>query len=381
MEGELSNEFLDNGNKKKLMCRILILSIIVIVVLALILGLVFGLRKDDDGKDEGIVDDVEIVDSYDNTEELMQKYPLENSIPVQEGIEKKIQNRLLTGFENWNRGFKAWKKWGNILYTKDSIYNVNGVRLTLAQYQNAMDVSLKQSNIQLGAFHNMIINGEYTAIFYDDYKIKDDIKEKGTVMEFVWFKDYGKELGTRVAVGWGGTKGNSFNSMRYFQGDEERMVQDEKIHLLLNYQIPNITNLTEKYPILYPTEYLEKDKNKAKKFIELILEDFDQWNNNIEAYIEWVNQGYTEDAISYGINGEKRNMEEYKNAMKKLSEEQEIKKLYFYNILIRDDWAAIHYQYRTLYLTTNKKDIGDRMQFLKFKEEGSNYKIEASWTK
>ena len=230
----------------------------------------------------------------------------------------------------------------------------------------------------------MIINGEYTAIFYDDCKIKDGKEEKGTVMEFVWFKDYGKELGTRVAVGWGGTKGNSFNSMRVFQGDEERMVQDEKIQLLLNYQIPEIENLSEKYPILYPTEYLDKDKenDKANKFINIILEGFDKWNSDdVEEYIEWLSTGYFEDALSYGIGGEKRNMEEYKEAMRKLAQDQDIKKLYFYNILIRDDWAAIHYQYRTEDLTTHKKDVGDRMQFLKFKEEGSRYKIEASWTK
>ena len=356
----------------------MILSIIIVVVLVIILGLVFGLKNGDDKGGE-TEDDVEIVNSYTNTEDLMKKYPLENSITIQDGIEKNIQNRLLTGFENWNRGFKAWKKWGNILYTEDSIYNVNGVRFTLAQYQKAMDVALKQSNIQLGIFHNMIINGEYTAIFYDNCIINDGIAHNGTVMEFVWFKDYGKELGTRVAVGWGGTKGDNFNSMRYFQGDDERMVQNEKIQLLLNYQIPNITNLTEKYPILYPTEYLEKDKDKSKKFIELILEGFDNWNTNLEAYIDWLSKGYTEDAISCGVGGEKRNMEEYKIAMQNLAKEQDIKKLYFYNILVRDNWAAIHYQYRTENKATNKKDTGDRMQFLKFKEEGSNYKIEASW--
>ena len=168
MEGDLSNEFLENGKKKKILCKLLIVFIVIVVVLSIILGLVFGLKKNADANasaDSDVDDDVEIVDSYENTEELMKKYPLENSITVLEGLEKNIQNRLLTGFENWNRGYKAWKKWGNILYTNDSIYNVNGVRLTLAQYQKAMDVSLKQSNIQLGAFHNMIINGEYTAIF------------------------------------------------------------------------------------------------------------------------------------------------------------------------------------------------------------------------
>ncbi|MBQ3800614.1 MAG: hypothetical protein II837_09995, partial [Treponema sp.] len=68
-----------------------------------------------------------------------------------------IENRLLTGFENWNRGFDAWKSWGTILYTDDSIYNVHGVRLTLAEYQAAMNVTLKQANIQMGDFQNIII--------------------------------------------------------------------------------------------------------------------------------------------------------------------------------------------------------------------------------
>jgi len=111
----------------------------------------------------------------------------------------------LTGFENWNRGFRAWKKWGNILYTSSSIYNVNGARLSLSQYQAAMDVTLKQAKILLGKFHNMIICGN--AIFYDDAHVINDKIINGTVMEFVSFKDYGAELGTRVVVGWGGPKG------------------------------------------------------------------------------------------------------------------------------------------------------------------------------
>ena len=89
MEGDLSDEFLNDGKKKKLMCRLLIGSIILVVILAIILGLIFGLKKDDD---------VEIVNSYENTEELMKKFPLENAITVQDGMEKNIQNRLLTGF-------------------------------------------------------------------------------------------------------------------------------------------------------------------------------------------------------------------------------------------------------------------------------------------
>lgn len=46
---------------------------------------------------------------------------MENPTAVTSDLEENIQNRLLTGFENWNRGFDAWKAWGDILYTNDSI--------------------------------------------------------------------------------------------------------------------------------------------------------------------------------------------------------------------------------------------------------------------
>ena len=362
--------------EKRTINLIIILGVAIVVILAITLGLVFGLRNNDD---EGNTDDVEIVNSYDNTEELMKKYPLENNITVKEGLEKRIQNRLLTGFENWNRGYKAWKKWGNILYTNASIYNVNGARLTLAQYQEAMDASLKQTKIILGKFHNMIICGNFTAIFYDDAHVVGDRVINGTVMEFVSFKEYGSDLGTRVVVGWGGTKGSSFDRMRSYQGDHERMIQDELIHLLMNYQVPTTGTLRERYPILYPTEYLDNDK--AEIFIGIILQGFDNWNSGIDSYISWIDEGYTEDAVSYGLEGEERNMKTYKDAMKALVENKNIKKLYADNILVRDNWAAIHYRYRIEYFQTNEKEVGDRMQFLKFREEGTSYKIEASWIK
>ena len=355
---------------------ILIASIIFIVLLVLILGLVLGLKKD---KDNDIpADDVEIVNSYDNTKELMKKFPLQNNITVQDGLEKRIQNRLLTGFENWNRGYKAWEKWGNILYTNASIYNVNGARLTLGQYQQAMDVTLKQVNIQLGDFYNMVICGEYTGIFYDSTHIRGGVESKVPVMEFVRFKEYGEGLGTRVVVGWGGTKGDGYNSMINFQGDHEKMVQGEINNLLMNYEVPTTGTLREKYPILYPVEYLETEK--ANKFIDIIMEGFDKWNTGINNYIAWLSQGYTSDAKSYGLNLEERNMTTYEYAMRTLAGEKNITKLYFDNILVRDNWAAIHYRYRSITKGTNEKYVGDRMQFLRFKEVGGNsYKIEATW--
>lgn len=152
------------------MIYVLIIFGVIEVILGLTQGLVFGLKKKDKDKE----DELEIVDSYNNTDELIQKFPVINPTTVQDGLEEKIQNRLLTGFENWNRGFKAWKKWGDILYTNASIYNVHGARLTLAQYQKSMDITLKQANILMGDFHNMLICGNFTAIYYDIITIKGD---------------------------------------------------------------------------------------------------------------------------------------------------------------------------------------------------------------
>jgi len=365
-------------DKKRIINYSIIAAVVLVVILAVTLGLVFGLRKkDDDEKSTNNEDDVEIVNSYDNTEELSKKFPVENEVTILPGLEKNIQNRLLTGFENWNRGFKAWKKWGDILYTNASIYNVNGVHMTLAQYQASMDVTLKQITIELGQFHNIIVNGDYTAIYYDQYQGKE--RKKGTVMEFVRFKDYGQELGTRVVVGWGGVKGDTFDRMRYFQGDQQRMIQDEQTNLLLHYQIPTTSNLTEKYPILYPVEYL--DKERAKSYMDIILEGFDKWNTNMDDYINWIGEIYTINATIYGLEGEERNRKTYEDALKRLNEESDIKKLYFDNILIRDNWAALHYRYRRVNRTNNIPYVGDRMQFLNFVEEGGNYKINASYVK
>ena len=227
----------------------LILTIIVssvLCVLALVLGLVFGLKKNED-KNE-----VNVLDSYDNAEELIKQFPVSYKTTVNVGIEEEIQNRLLTGFVNWNRGFKTWKAWGNILYTNDSIYNVHGTRLSLASYQEAMDVTLKQATILMGDFHNMLITDEFTAIHYDIYTGSQ--KRKSTVMEFVKFKYYGRALGTRVVEGWGSTKDESVEGLKNFQADKEKVEQEEQYNHLKNYIIPDSDDLKEKYIIKYPTE-------------------------------------------------------------------------------------------------------------------------------
>ena len=277
----------------------------------------------------------------------------------------------MTGFENWNRGFKAWKKWGDILYTQDSIYNVHGARLTLAHYQDAMDDNLKKVNIQMGDFNSMIIVDKYAAIRYE---IKT-AGRAGTVMEFVEFKDYGDELGTRVVEGWGGPKDDSYEDMCKFQGDEEKAVQQQQIDKMLNYIIPSVTNLNQKYKIEYEIEYTEPHDIRI---LNIILEGIDKWNAGITAYESWLDSAYDSNAISYDKSIQPRNMVKYKQEMETLTNTYNIKKLYFDHIVIRDNWAGIHYRYRMENIQTGEKTVGDRMQFLQFEE---NLKIIFSWIK
>ena len=62
-----------------------IVIIVTIIVLAIILGLVFGLRKSDDEKGE----EIDVLNSYDNTDELIKKYPVINNTTVLPGTIKK----------------------------------------------------------------------------------------------------------------------------------------------------------------------------------------------------------------------------------------------------------------------------------------------------
>ena len=322
-------------------------------------------------------DQVEILNSYDNTDELSKEFQIVNKTSIEPGIETKIQNRLLTGFANWNRGIKAWKKWGNILYTQDSIYNVHGARLTLSQYQASMNAALSKVQIFMGNFNNMLIIGNWTAIFYD-VTTKVGPKEIYTrVMEFVLFKDYGEELGTRVVEGWGGTKDHTYDNMLLFQGEKEKEIQKQQTDEILNYKITDFPELEKKYPVKNPTP----DKGKfGKEIRDIIFKGIDSWNHNLDEWTKWVNDVYTNDADIQSLIYKKRTVSEYIDEMKELCKTNKIRKLFFDNIMIDDTWAAIHYRYTKEDLS-KEGDIyvGDRMLFLKFIETENGLKISETW--
>lgn len=310
------------------------------------------------------IDGVTITDSYENTEELLKKFPVEypTRIPTDGG--KKIENRLLTGFDNWNRGIDGWKAWGSILYTRDSIYNVHGARLTLGQYQTAMGVMLKQVDIKMGAFHNIIINGDWTAIRYD---ISTNGKP-GTVMEFVHFKDYGPDLGSRVLEGWGGPRDASYHGLCRIMTDDQKKEQKKKDEELISYVIPETDNLVQKYPVMNPTEPVGANADAMKL---RILKLFDAWNQGETAFEQSLDCFFTGDVLIQLPGLRKLTLEEYKKEVTSFCKETRREKKYFDSILISDAWAALHFRYVDTDKASGKQAVGDGMHFLHFNSEGN----------
>ncbi|MEC0234832.1 nuclear transport factor 2 family protein [Paenibacillus kribbensis] len=322
---------------------------------------------------------VAIVNSYDNTEELATKYPVINPTQIDTHLAKKIQNRLLSGFENWNRGYDAWAKWGNILYTNDSHYNVHGVRLTMDEYKASMNMSLKTADIQMGNFNNMIISGDWAAIRYDITNTNRQTGKSvpGTVMEFVKFKDYGNDLGVRVVEGWAGTKGEDFDAMSGMQTDEEKVAQQKALNSVVNATIPDTNDLEEKYPVTNPTPIKTEE---AKKIQSAILNDFDNWNQGYDTWAKWAD-AYYDTNLQYHTDKSTLTLTEYKDSVKKDSDATDVKRINFDNMLISGDWAAIHYRVTNTDKITGKKTARDAMQFLHFAIKGDKVKLIECWTK
>lgn len=312
---------------------------------------------------------IEVMNSYDNTGELLKKFPVLNPTPVCTQMEKNIQNRLLTGFENWNRGFEAWKAWGDILYTPASLYNVHAVHLTLTEYQNAMKATLRANDIQMGDFKNMVIVDDWCAIHYEIATIRRDTGEvhPGSVMEFVRFQDYGPELGTRVVEGWAGTRGADYAGLGFFQNAEEKAAQKTFMDAIAAIELPETDDLVKKYPVLYPTAIRTEQGERIR---DRILSDFEHWNRGYADWSSWADSYYSR-ALVYHADGGALSLEEYKASER----ENGSKRLFFDSFLISGDWAAIHYR------TVENGEAGSRMQFLRFADEDGSLKVAECWTK
>lgn len=129
---------------------------------------------------------------------------IKNPTPIEKDIEKAIENRLFSGFNNWNGGYDGWLEWCNTLYEPDAHYNVYGKRLTLDEYKGMMGQLFQHYTMELGQFENMIIRDNWCAIRYQ-VTVRNLHTGEGVLqntMEFVKFKDNGDERGVRVVEGW-----------------------------------------------------------------------------------------------------------------------------------------------------------------------------------
>ncbi len=320
-----------------------------------------------------------IVNDYNNTEELLKKFPIINETPVESEMEKRIQNRLLTGFENWNRGFDAWKEWGDILYTPESLYNVHSVKLSLSQYQMAMMATLKANDIQMGDFLNMVVCDDWTAIHYKIATINRETgsAKDGSVMEFVHFGEMGDELGCRVIEGWAGTKGDDFSMLSRIQGPDLLEEQNKVFDSVVNAEIPDTDNLVEKYPVVYPTPMRSEIGELIR---DAILKDFDAYNNGFDAWNEASGDLYT-DNYKHCFDDKELNLDAYRGYIKDQLETNDIKRVCFDSLLISGDWAAIHYRMAVCDKTTGEKTPADTMQFIHFVKDGDKVKADQSIVK
>ena len=309
------------------------------------------------------------------TEELLKTFPIEYQTPASTELSKKIQNRMLNGFNRWNMGYDAWEHWGEVLYHDDSIYNVNGVKLTLEEYQQAMDISLKQLDIQMGTFKNMILVDDWMAIQYDIVNIDRETGEEhpGTTMEFAKFGDYG-ELGAKVDEGWGGVKNESYDGTMHFQTEEEQKAQKEFMDELCNTELADTDDLEEKYPVVYPTTI---DTEIGQHIKTAILNDFENWNQGYDTWNKWTESFYSTDA-ALNYKGEDISLDDYKDIVKdQIDSTQRVR---INNILVSEDWAAIHFWT----VTTNEdgtKEADNHMQFLHFVQNGDKVSVDRCFMK
>ena len=307
------------------------------------------------------------------TEELLKLFPVTYQTPAATKMEQNVQNRMLNGFNRWNMGYAAWEHWGEVLYYDDSIYNVHGVRLTLQEYQKAMNMSLKATDIQMGDFQNMILCGDWMAIRYDTVNIdrRTGRKTPASVMEFARFKDFG-EKGAKVEEGWGGVKQATFPFMSSFQTKEEQAAQQAFMQALAETELPDTDNLEEKYPVCYPTPI---ETELGKKMKAAVLQDFENWNRGYEAWSSWADELYAEGAV-YTYKGQKLTISQLREVMK--PNIASVRRVRINNILVSENWTAVHYWDVTA-LDDGTKDVANHMQFLRFAEDGDGVKVDLCW--
>ena len=283
---------------------------------------------------------------------------------------KKIQNRMLNGFNTWNLGYDAWEHWGEVLYSEESIYNVHGAHLTLEEYQNAMNMSLQSTDIQMGQFRNMIISDNWAAIRYDTSMTNRQTGETSysPVTEFARFKDFG-ERGAKVDEGWGGVRDSNLQVMMYFMTEEERAYQKQLDGAILNIVLPETDNLEEKYPVTYPTAI---STDMAKEIQTIVLREFEAWNNG--KWSDWADQYCTSD-IEYHLEDAEMTLDEAKTMVSQMISDLNVQRVRLDNLIVSEDWAGVHY-WNVITGEDDARTPMDTMAFMHFIETDNGIKVD-----
>ena len=144
---------------------------------------------------------------------------------------------------------------------------------------------------------------------------------------------------------------------------------------ILSREIPEIDVLAVRYPVKHPTSVRTA---LGREIRQAILLDFDCWNKGYDQWEAWARHTLSEDFICHTDFGD-ASREQYLEASRVWFDEKQSKRLYFDNLLVRDNWAAI--QYRIVYTENGVKEDKSMMQFFRFVEEEDGVKLVECWNK
>jgi hypothetical protein len=139
------------------------------------------------------------------------------------------------------------------------------------------------------------------------------------------------------------------------------------------YNIPTET-LLQQFPITYQTP---AETEMSKKIQNRMLNGFYQWNQGFDAWSSNADTFFTA-GVQYNLSDENMNLSQYKNAVKSLIDSEQIVRIN--NLLVSEDWAAIHY-WSVVTDTAGNKTADDHMSFLHFVENDGALKVDMAWTK
>lgn len=127
---------------------------------------------------------------------------------------------------------------------------------------------------------------------------------------------------------------------------------------------------------MYPTSI---ETEMEQNIQAAILQDFEHWNQCYESWAAWADSYYASD-MQHHTDREDMTLLQYKT-IGNTAQSSKVTRLYFDNMLIRGEWAAIHYRVTAQDVETREMTVEDVMQFLHFEEDGDGVKVIDCWTK